>query len=375
MQFSHDNAKDRRFSVYHSYMSILSFSLALLEDIFRTPRIHTDFGYHRRDQLEGQRKRSRTLSGEYSNPNNLHDDVDDEEVAAKEQLEKLLAEKEVIDNEIKEVMGILHDFQSRREEERRREEENRRREEEERIRLQEKLEALRILLEKQEEEDRKQEEEDRKKELRRQRGTGVTCVLDESDYFMKNFTPYTSAVAVGDNGGWICLDDNGGWAYRGIYDNLLKKLKTRASSHPSPDYVALGSNGRYYIRFTNGKSEWVGPGDLSDLLKRDHRKVASVAFGQDWEDYFVVFEDGGFQCTGVPYGLVEKLKARGNRGDLKKVTLGPDGEWSLWAKNGRAWWGGIDTDTLNEISNIEKSGNNITDLKFGGDGRYFIRYS
>ena len=72
---------------------------------------------------------------------------------------------------------------------------------------------------------------------------------------------------------------------------------------------------------------------------------------------------------------MEKLKARGNRGDLKKVTLGPDGEWSLWAKNGRAWWGGIDTDTLNEISNIEKSGNNITDLKFGGDGRYFIRYS
>lgn len=218
------------------------------------------------------------------------------------------------------------------------------------------------------------EEEDRKKEVRRQRGNYASWVLKESDDFKTNFTSYTSCVAL-EESGWICLDDNGGWVYRGISNKLYTKLQSRASSHPSPDYVALGSNGRYYIRFANGKSEWMGPaGDLSDVLKGG-REVASVAFGKDWEDYFVVFEDGGYQSYGAPYGLAEKLKARGKRGDLEKVTLGPDGEWSLWAKNGRAWWGGMDTDTLNKISNLQKEGNNITDLKFGDNGRYFIRYS
>ena len=322
--------------------------MRLLEEIFRTPRIHTDFGYHRRDQLEDKRKRSRTRNyGEYSNPNNRHEDADDEEMAAKKQLEKLLAEKEAIENEIKQVKGILDDFESKREEERRKEEERRRREEEERIRLV------------------REAEENRKKELRSQRGLCGWWVLSETDYFKTNFTKYTSCVAVGDDGSW-------GWVYRGLYMTLHKKLQSRASSHPSPDYVALGSNGRYYIRFTNGKFEVVGPDGLFDLLQKDKRRVASVAFGEDWEDYFVVFEDGGYQYFGAPHGLVGKLKDRGKRGDLEKVTLGPNGEWSLWAKNGRAWWGGLNSDMLSEIA---KRRDNVTDLKFGDDGYYFIRYS
>ena len=70
--------------------------------------------------------------------------------------------------------------------------------------------------------------------------------------------------------------------------------------------------------------------------------------------------------------MEEKINARGKRGDLKKVTLGPNGEWSLWAQNGRAWWGGIDSDVMEEIS---KRRNDITDLKFGSNGHYFIRYN
>lgn len=193
-------------------IAIISFSLALLEEIFRTPRIHTDFGYHRCDQLEEQRKRSRTLSGEYGNPNNRHDDAEDEEMAAKKQLQKLLAEKDSIENEIKEVKCILNGFESRREEERMRE-------------AQRIAENTRILLEKMQ-----REEEDRKKEVRRQRGNYASWVLKESDAFKTNFSSYTSCVAL-EESGWICLYDNGDWAYRGISDKLHKKLQSRASSH------------------------------------------------------------------------------------------------------------------------------------------------
>ncbi len=250
-------------------------------------------------------------------------------------------------------------FESRREEKRRKEDERKRREEEERVRL----ETIAKEIEK----------EEREKELKRQRGECGVWILKESDNFKKNFTSTTSCVAVGDDGVNICLYDNGGFAYSsGLCDNLHKKLHTRASSHPSPDYVALGSNERYYIRFTNGKSEWVGPDNLSKLLQNDRRRVKSVAFGANWEDYFVVFEGGGYAYVGAPYGLEEKINARGKRGDLEKVTLGPNGEWSLWTQNGRAWWGGIDSDTMKDIS---KRRNNVTDLKFGSNGNYFIRYS
>jgi len=284
--------------------------------------------------------------------------IDEEESAAKQQLEKLLEEKEALKKEIDEVEGILHDHEHRREEKRRRKEEERRREEVEK-------EYQKLVA-----------GEERMRAMRDQRGTCAWWVLRESDRFKENFTDDTSCVAVGCDGVYLCLYDAGNWAYSsGLPDNVHKLLHTRAASHPSPDYVALGSMNRYYIRFKNGKSEWVGPDDLSKLLQKDSRKVKSVAFGEDYADYFVVFEGGGYEYVGCPPGLENKINARGKRGDLDKVTLGPDGEWSLWAKNGRAWWGGLSDALSKKISSLQRKGNNITDLLFGNDEYYFVRYS
>lgn len=180
-------------------------------------------------------------------------------------------------------------------------------------------------------------------------------------------------MAIGDRSVWICLKEDGGWAYSsGLPNNLHKLLHTRATSHPSPLYVALGTEGRYYIRFANGKSEWVGPEGMTTLLNQETRKVRSVAFGSDWSTYFVAFEDGWWSYSGsIPLGLQRKIEARGNTADLEKVSLGPNDEWALFARNGRIWWDG-GRDFLDEAANVK---NDLTDIEFGPDHSYFIRHT
>ena len=100
------------------------------------------------------------------------------------------------------------------------------------------------------------------------------------------------------------------------------KLNGRAKHHPSPTYVALGTMDRYYIKFANGKSEWVGCEDMSKTLQESTRAVRTVAFGEDWDSYFVVFDDGYWAYKNVPTGLCDQVKKRNSRADLAAVSLG-----------------------------------------------------
>ena len=104
-------------------------SLALLKEIFRSARIQTDFGYHRREVLGSnseQWKLLRTMNGEWAAAANLGEDLaDEEESAARKQLEKLLDEKSMLEREILEVRGIIGDHDRRRGEKRKREQEER----------------------------------------------------------------------------------------------------------------------------------------------------------------------------------------------------------------------------------------------------------
>jgi hypothetical protein len=359
-------------------------SLDLLQDIFNNPRIHTDFGYQRtscsskrsNNIFDGDdndddddyhfvnNKRFRTNSGQsISNGAEL---VVDEESAAKEQMQKLVAEKAALDKEMKEVQDILNDHEYRREEQRRIE-----KAEKERLFL---LEAQRIVAEVERIE--AEAEALRAREVvRTNRGTGGSWGgLRESNDFRHNFDRFSTCIAIGDDT-HITLYEDGRYAYSsGMPDGIIRLLRTRSPSHPAPDYVALGSQDRYYIHFTNGKSEWVGPESMTTNLQNCSKKVKCVAFGEGFDAYCIVFNDGDFCYEGIPYGLDAKIKARRNKCDVEKITLGPEGEWGLWTKNGRAWWGGISPALTDSINTVHNDGNTITDLLFGGDGSYFIRY-
>ncbi len=197
--------------------------LTLLREIFLNPRIHTDLGY----QTKGV---SMSRSSEVMN-----DDVDGEEDAAKHQMAKLLAERKAIDEEMKEVQAILDEHERVRKEKSQRE-----REEKERQRKAE--EAVRKAAEAAQEQQRRAAEAAHKEALRTARGrNGYWRGLRESVSFKSNFRNDTTCVAIeGDR--HLCLYENGDWAYSsGLISNLHKKLHTRARSHPSPEYIAMGS--------------------------------------------------------------------------------------------------------------------------------------
>ena len=76
--------------------------------------------------------------------------------------------------------------------------------------------------------------------------------------------------------------------------------------------------------------------------------------------------------SGSP-GLDNKIEARGKRGDLKCVSLGPNGEWYLAAANGRAWLGGYSNESLLE-SQIKNIYYRITFMDFGGNDTFIVRF-
>eukprot|EP00755_Sulcionema_specki_P013875 Sspe_Gene.55166::Locus_30373_Transcript_1_1_Confidence_1.000_Length_1480::g.55166::m.55166 len=239
------------------------------------------------------------------------------------------------------------------------EEERRRKEEEEREKR-----------EKEEEERRKREEEEAKRqeeERKTRRGRHCTFLLGSSHEVNKHFTPEVRCVAT--NGeGTIFIYDSGRWRYMGyIPPGLYKLLKGRSGNLPQPTYVALGSSDRYYIQFADGSAQWVGPDSMTEDV--DTEDVATVAFGAEYDSYFVVYRTGGYAWCGIPDGLAHLLQSRQDRQDLTCVSLGDLGEWYVAARNGR-WWAGGD-DCTNRIPPASKNG--VAFIDFGGQGTYFIR--
>ena len=175
----------------------------------------------------------------------------------------------------------------------------------------------------------------------------------------------------GENGATMMLYEGGhsGWT-TGVTTHLYNKLNSRDYSLPEPEYVAMGSEDRYYVLFADGKSEWVGPNSMHKALEGDW-PVKSVAFGQTWESYFIVYEDGGYIYCDVPEELVEIIESRQRKTDLVSVSLGPEGEYYLKVRNGRAWWGGMASSALADIDHVKDL---VTFLQFGDNESYLCRY-
>ena len=375
--------------------------IVLLRELLRDPRLHTNTGYHRRvrprrdpcvaclnkqphvtlacghtvlcsgcaDQLPRNSRNlvscpicrtESTCARDESAP-------ESEEAAALAQVSRLRTEAAEIARQMQIAEGVLTDCRKRREEKERREaEERRRREEEERAA------------------DARRHEEARQEALRQaraERGRFCDFFLSDATHVGKILTEKVTCVST--NGcATICLYESGGWAWTSGLPKLLhNKLNGRSTSLPSPEYVAIGPNGYYYIRFADGKSEWVGPDNLETYLKGEAKEkggVATLAFGSN-DSFFIVYNNGGWRHSGdIPNGLRELLQTRDKKGDLKCVSLGSGGAYFLRAKNGRMWWGGASGKTLAKIRQVK---DRIKFIDFGTYDQdeemddYIVRYT
>ena len=325
---------------------------------------------------EPSRKRPATSESSYSA--NRHSAVGPEEEVVGVALKKLQEHVAVAEE-------VLKDHRLRREERERIEAAARKQEQERQVARQRQIEqeeAARQWQIQQEEAARLQQaaaaaaEAERQAKLRVQqaRGTRQTYSIPKiwHEDTERNFDAATTCVALGSNT-IMMLYEKRGWSWNGTPTKLLyNKLHGRQRHLPDPTYVALSGDNRYYIKFADGKSEWVGPDSFSDKIHAQSRGVRTVAFGEDWDTWFIVFNDGWWGWDGdIPDGLLQRLKSRDLRADLTCVSLGPSGEWYVSAQNGKAWWGGMDDDQL-EIAGRYKD--RVMCMVFGGDRNIHVRY-
>jgi hypothetical protein len=179
--------------------------------------------------------------------------------------------------------------------------------------------------------------------------------------------------------GTIFLYGNGGVAYTpNIPKALYQKLKQLRNSPISarPSYVSLGTRDRYFVAFKDDTFDWKGPKALDKVLKNLPHAPRSVAFGNSYDTFFVVFADGSWKFHGrsIPQALADKLRDRNDKADLVCVNLGPHGEWFLRTQNGRMWWGGISEELDVVTQDILQAGNFLHFIDFGEDGSYFLSH-
>ena len=141
-------------------------------------------------------------------------------------------------------------------------------------------------------------------------------------------------------------------------------------------YIAMGSNDRWYCKCDDGRQVWGSavPDDLSDAIRKQNPSLVDcLAFGEDLDSYFVLFENGRHQWKNVPSAVDRVLSYRGrNKSAPKFVSLGPNGEYFIRLENGRMWWGGM-SDVGNKRT--RKLGNELKSLYFGDHYSWFARYT
>ncbi|KAL7541594.1 hypothetical protein ACHAXR_011051 [Thalassiosira sp. AJA248-18] len=391
--------------------------MATLRMIFKNPRVHTGAGYHRREQQQQQQASDITLPnfsmklrigdrvhvrgyadatiaslvqeyGTYSgkiliryddgqtyhvNPDQLvepilvrdDDKCQDLENEVKMQIKNLDEELQNIQVEKAKLQQILLGFEQEREMERKRKEaEETAKQEAAKRKAEADARAARA---------KQKKTKQAKLELKRlERGKYCMMNLNEASTVKSLFDQKVVCMACGGRA-TILIYEDGGWAFTpGLPKLLHNKLNGRQRSLPSPKYVSMGSQDRYYIEFVDGKSEWVGCDDMSTELNSSSSTVKTVAFGEDWDSYFIVYTDGGYSYQNIPYDLYDILNRKKKKPYLDCVSLGPDGEYFLSASNGRAWWGGMSDENLARIR-VHK--NDIMFMDFGDYGTFFARHN
>eukprot|EP00986_Skeletonema_menzelii_P016483 scaffold14775_cov251-Skeletonema_menzelii.AAC.1 len=228
-------------------------------------------------------------------------------------------------------------------------------------------------------------------ELRRGRSKTKRRILPGEIIPMKRQLRLSAIVAIPTNGdGCIVLRQNGAFNVVGYIPKVLEEQLFKDDA-PFPKYISLGSNDRYFVKFDDDLYCVHGPASLTRALNvkmakkkkfngengaKNSVSIASVAFGKDFNAFFVVFTDGSWECDGELHDELDTLLTdRGNRADLVWVSLGPDNQFCLKAKNGRIWWGGVSEeigDLLFDITDGNKS--EVDSISFGVDESFFLTY-
>lgn len=166
---------------------------------------------------------------------------------------------------------------------------------------------------------------------REMRGKCAAMCVEDIDKIASVWTSSVSCIALGDACSIVLFDDREpvfSTRLPSKCPQLFEQLANRSKDMPSASDVAIGTEDRFYLRFADGKQEWVASDECTTAIKS--KAVAKVSFGRDWDDFVVLHKDGSCTWAGLPSQLEAKLDGLGPKSPpLSTVNLGPEGEWCV----------------------------------------------
>jgi hypothetical protein len=386
-----------------------------LRDILLNPCIYDSIGYtdHGRQRRgpNGPILRKSSTGVTPEKEKEASNEVLDEEEAIQQQIKRIDLEAELMEKERQKLLQALDSFAKHRTAEQRRQHDRNRR-------LEQQNNAMSVA------------------ERQAARGTEMVCYCANLAFVRKYFEPGVHCVAFG-TGCELLLHDDGAMSCSNpecLPPLLLASLTARsvknrssASAPPPPQYVALGSGGRYYVSFGASTEAGTGAGDGSiaerefigssdfetelNLLAARSRtarppRVKRVAFGESEASWIILFEDGSCRWGNIPPRMRDCLLLPGHNKrqhqhaegetegptitstststtaatqaevtsttNIEEVAMGPSGEWFVLHMNQpKGHWESNST-RFNTAAKAIKT--KITFMAFGSGLSFFIRH-
>jgi hypothetical protein len=185
-----------------------------------------------------------------------------------------------------------------------------------------------------------------------------------------------ACVALGGHATLVLYEDGDLAWTSGLPTQLYNKLNGRQKSLPPPEYVSMGSEDRWYVRFEDGKSQWVGCKFMTAQLQITDVTPWNVAFGKSSDSFFIVFEDGSFSYQNIPNALKEFIDSlEESHPKLEQVSLGPKGEWFVETDTGERRWGSLSPKCRKHIEDYEELEHVfVKTIVFGADDQYLFEW-
>jgi len=216
------------------------------------------------------------------------------------------------------------------------------------------------------------------------------------------FTPSCKCLALSGSSTGVCVNIGGDYSStEGLGQEVHENL-----GEGNVSFIALGSRGRCYIKYTNGDyvlDGTVGRQLKNDLGNPDLGNVLSLSFGSSADSYFLLLRDSYTYCDipaeletamnsktrtsrrffasstrNLPVDGVEDVRIVRSmlpRVVVRRVSLGPCGEYFVRWSDGDYQLGSQFEDVYRGVEGVVAAGGRIENVLFGERGTFVIRYS
>lgn len=178
--------------------------------------------------------------------------------------------------------------------------------------------------------------------------------------------------------GYIIIYEDGGVAWWDCPIGLDQKLRDEETRLPPIKFCALGPEDHYFIKFVNGKMEWVAKDSFQRSIRHGIEDnglyVDKVSLGPNGS-WTISWSNGITEHEGIPPDLAAVIEdANENGPNVREVNLGPSGEWFAILSDNSVQANNLPDALHKTLSKIKTDGGRVRSIVFGNNSSFYVRY-